>query len=73
MEGDKTPEIPLTAPTFAPAPQQEEIEPRLLELEQDPLNWRELSSSDNLKKLSKKEAKRQEVINGDKSNRGNFV
>lgn len=63
VEGDKTPEIPLTAPTFAPAPQQEEIEPRLLELEQDPLNWRELSSSDNLKKLSKKEAKRQEVIN----------
>lgn len=44
--------------------QQEEVEPRLLELEQDPPNWRELSSSETLSKLSKKETKRQEVING---------
>ncbi|XP_073781195.1 rho guanine nucleotide exchange factor 1 isoform X19 [Danio rerio] len=63
VEGDKTPEIALLTPTFVPAPQQEEIEPRLLELEQDPLNWRELASSESLHKLSKKEAKRQEVIN----------
>ncbi|XP_056330707.1 rho guanine nucleotide exchange factor 1b isoform X4 [Danio aesculapii] len=63
VEGDKTPEIAFPTPTFVPAPQQEEIEPRLLELEQDPLNWRELASSEYLHKLSKKEAKRQEVIN----------
>ncbi|XP_060718264.1 rho guanine nucleotide exchange factor 1b isoform X2 [Tachysurus vachellii] len=43
--------------------QQEEVEPRLLELEQDPPNWRELSSSETLSKLTKKETKRQEVIN----------
>ncbi|KAK3541527.1 hypothetical protein QTP86_028644, partial [Hemibagrus guttatus] len=43
--------------------QQEEVEPRLLELEQDPPNWRELASSETLKKLSKKETKRQEIIN----------
>lgn len=44
--------------------QQEEVEPRLLELEQDPPNWRELASSEVLSKLTKKETKRQEVING---------
>ncbi|XP_053468060.1 rho guanine nucleotide exchange factor 1b isoform X4 [Ictalurus furcatus] len=43
--------------------QQEEVEPRLLELEQDPPNWRELASSEVLSKLTKKETKRQEVIN----------
>lgn len=58
---------PFTGPAFGPFPQQEEIEPRLLELEQDPPNWRELAPSENLKKLSKKEIKRQEVINGNKS------
>ncbi|KAI1901540.1 hypothetical protein AGOR_G00035470 [Albula goreensis] len=42
---------------------QEEMEPRLLELEQDPPNWREQASSDALNSLSKKETKRQEVIN----------
>ncbi|KAJ8273471.1 hypothetical protein GJAV_G00101970 [Gymnothorax javanicus] len=42
---------------------QEELEPRLLELEQDPPNWRELAPSDALSGLSKKETKRQEVIN----------
>lgn len=44
--------------------QQEEVEPRLLELEQDPPNWRELASTEVLSKLTKKETKRQEVING---------
>lgn len=44
---------------------QEEVEPRLLELEQDPPNWRELASSEVLSKLTKKETKRQEVINGE--------
>ncbi|TRY84549.1 hypothetical protein DNTS_001302 [Danionella cerebrum] len=63
VEGDKTPEVPLVAPTFGPFPQQEEVEPRLLELEQDPLNWRELAPGENLQHLSKREAKRQEVIN----------
>ncbi|XP_036414402.1 rho guanine nucleotide exchange factor 1b isoform X2 [Colossoma macropomum] len=57
------PEGTLTASTSGPLPQQEEVEPRLLELEQDPPNWRELASSDVLSKLSKKEMKRQEVIN----------
>ncbi|KAM6967633.1 rho guanine nucleotide exchange factor 1 [Aplochiton taeniatus] len=46
-----------------PAPQQEEVEPRLLELEQDPANWRELADPEALAHLSKKETKRQEVIN----------
>ncbi|KAL6462491.1 hypothetical protein MHYP_G00289130 [Metynnis hypsauchen] len=57
------PEGILTASTSGPLPQQEEVEPRLLELEQDPPNWRELASSEVLNKLSKKEMKRQEVIN----------
>ncbi|XP_061530287.1 rho guanine nucleotide exchange factor 1b isoform X3 [Phycodurus eques] len=41
----------------------EEMEPRLLEFEQDPPNWRELASPEALSGLSKKETKRQEVIN----------
>uniref|UniRef100_A0A4W4H3K7 DH domain-containing protein n=1 Tax=Electrophorus electricus TaxID=8005 RepID=A0A4W4H3K7_ELEEL len=52
-----------TGPDYGPLPQQEEVEPRLLELEQDPPNWRELAPSEVLNKLSKKETKRQEVIN----------
>uniref|UniRef100_A0A3P8SMN7 DH domain-containing protein n=1 Tax=Amphiprion percula TaxID=161767 RepID=A0A3P8SMN7_AMPPE len=40
-----------------------EMEPRLLEFEQDPPNWRELASPEALSSLSKKETKRQEVIN----------
>ncbi|XP_037532788.1 rho guanine nucleotide exchange factor 1b [Nematolebias whitei] len=47
----------------SPSPQLEEIDPRLLEFEQDPPNWRELAPPDALKNLSKKEIKRQEVIN----------
>ncbi|KAL7835707.1 hypothetical protein SRHO_G00280540 [Serrasalmus rhombeus] len=57
------PEGTLTASSSGPSLQQEEVEPRLLELEQDPPNWRELASSEVLSKLSKKEMKRQEVIN----------
>lgn len=57
------PEGLLTGPMSSPLPQQEEVEPRLLELEQDPPNWRELASSDIVSKLGKKEIKRQEVIN----------
>lgn len=56
-----------TGPAFGPFPQQEEMEPRLLELEQDPPNWRVLASSEELNKLSKKEIKRQEIINGSTS------
>lgn len=48
----------------SPSPQLEEMEPRLLEFEQDPPNWRELASPEGLSSLSKKETKRQEVING---------
>ncbi|XP_026084313.1 rho guanine nucleotide exchange factor 1-like isoform X2 [Carassius auratus] len=53
----------VTGPAFGPFLQQEEMEPRLLELEQDPPNWRAIASPEDLKKLSKKEIKRQEVIN----------
>ncbi|XP_072317501.1 rho guanine nucleotide exchange factor 1 isoform X2 [Eucyclogobius newberryi] len=53
---------PGASPT-SPSPQLEEVEPRLLEFEHDPPNWRELASSDTLSHLSKKEIKRQEVIN----------
>ncbi|KAG5842896.1 hypothetical protein ANANG_G00182620 [Anguilla anguilla] len=53
---------PGLASLLAPSPQ-EELEPRLLELEQDPPNWREQAPSDALRNLSKKETKRQEVIN----------
>lgn len=63
VEGGMLPDGPLAGPAFGPFPQ-EEIEPRLLELEQDPPNWRELADGDNLSKLSKMETKRQEVING---------
>ncbi|XP_039536169.1 rho guanine nucleotide exchange factor 1b isoform X2 [Pimephales promelas] len=63
VEGGLLTDGPFTGPAFGPFPQQEEMEPRLLELEQDPPNWRELAPSESLKKLSKKEIKRQEVIN----------
>ncbi|XP_067304728.1 rho guanine nucleotide exchange factor 1 isoform X3 [Pseudorasbora parva] len=63
VEGGLLSDGPFTGPAFGPFPQQEEIEPRLLELEQDPPNWRELAPHESLKKLSKKETKRQEVIN----------
>ncbi|XP_034553075.1 rho guanine nucleotide exchange factor 1b isoform X6 [Notolabrus celidotus] len=56
------PEGPGHSPT-SPSPQLEEMEPRLLEFEQDPPNWRELASPDALTRLSKKETKRQEIIN----------
>ncbi|CAL8289895.1 unnamed protein product [Merluccius merluccius] len=56
------PEGPVSTPT-SPSPQLEEMEPRLLELEQEPANWRELADPDALANLSKKEIKRQEVIN----------
>uniref|UniRef100_A0A673FJ97 Rho guanine nucleotide exchange factor 1-like n=1 Tax=Sinocyclocheilus rhinocerous TaxID=307959 RepID=A0A673FJ97_9TELE len=62
-EGGLLPDGLVTGPAFGPFPQQEEMEPRLLELEQDPPNWRGLASPEDLKKLSKKEIKRQEVIN----------
>lgn len=41
------------------------MDPRFVELEQDPPNWRELASAEDLSGLSKKETKRQEVINGE--------
>ncbi|XP_060937894.1 rho guanine nucleotide exchange factor 1b isoform X1 [Limanda limanda] len=56
------PEGPGHSPT-SPTPQLEEVEPRLLEFELDPTNWREEASPEGLSKLSKKETKRQEVIN----------
>ncbi|KAM6995749.1 rho guanine nucleotide exchange factor 1 isoform 2-T2 [Tautogolabrus adspersus] len=56
------PEGPGHSPT-SPSPQLEEMEPRLLEFEQDPPNWRELASPEALSSLSKKETKRQEIIN----------
>ncbi|XP_068180790.1 rho guanine nucleotide exchange factor 1 isoform X3 [Antennarius striatus] len=56
------PEGPGLSPT-SPSPQLEEMDPRLLEFEQDPPNWRELASPEALSSLSKKETKRQEVIN----------
>ncbi|KAK0150820.1 Rho guanine nucleotide exchange factor 1 [Merluccius polli] len=56
------PEGPVSTPA-SPSPQLEEMEPRLLELEQEPANWRELADPDALANLSKKEIKRQEVIN----------
>lgn len=58
------PEAPGQSPTSS-SPQVEEMEPRLLEFEQDPPNWRELASPEALSSLSKKETKRQEVINGE--------
>ncbi|XP_073340851.1 rho guanine nucleotide exchange factor 1 isoform X4 [Pagrus major] len=56
------PEGPGQSPT-SPSPQLEEMDPRLLEFEQDPPNWRELASPEALSNLGKKETKRQEVIN----------
>ncbi|XP_062841545.1 rho guanine nucleotide exchange factor 1b isoform X2 [Trichomycterus rosablanca] len=58
-----SPEVPVSSPVSGPLVQQEELEPRLVELEQDPPNWKELASSDVLSNLTKKEIKRQEVIN----------
>nr|XP_046256385.1 rho guanine nucleotide exchange factor 1b isoform X2 [Scatophagus argus] len=55
-------EGPIQSPT-TPTPQLEEMDPRLLEFEQDPPNWRELACPEALSSLSKKEIKRQEVIN----------
>ncbi|XP_029306954.1 rho guanine nucleotide exchange factor 1 [Cottoperca gobio] len=55
-------EGPGHSPT-SPSPQLEEMEPRFLEFEQDPPNWRELAPHEALSSLSKKETKRQEVIN----------
>ncbi|XP_051574615.1 rho guanine nucleotide exchange factor 1b isoform X2 [Myxocyprinus asiaticus] len=63
VEGGLLPDGLIAGPVFGPIQSQEEIEPRLLELEQDPPNWREIASSENLGKLGKKETKRQEVIN----------
>ncbi|XP_018587746.1 rho guanine nucleotide exchange factor 1 isoform X3 [Scleropages formosus] len=53
----------LTGSVVGPPPPQEEVDPRLLELEQDPPNWREQVPSADFQSLSKKEIKRQEVIN----------
>ncbi|KAM8735568.1 rho guanine nucleotide exchange factor 1 isoform 3-T3 [Acanthopagrus schlegelii] len=55
-------EGPGQSPT-SPSPQLEEMDPRFLEFEQDPPNWRELASPEALSSLGKKETKRQEVIN----------
>ncbi|XP_038124058.1 rho guanine nucleotide exchange factor 1b isoform X3 [Cyprinodon tularosa] len=63
LEGPAFPsEVPGQPPT-SPSPQLEEIDPRLQELEQDPSSWRQLASPEAVKSLSKKETKRQEVIN----------
>ncbi|XP_068097542.1 rho guanine nucleotide exchange factor 1 isoform X2 [Hyperolius riggenbachi] len=43
--------------------QSEETEPRVLESENDPPNWRELVPPETLLRLTKSEIKRQEVIN----------
>ncbi|KAK9514064.1 hypothetical protein VZT92_027553 [Zoarces viviparus] len=56
------PEGPGHSPT-SPSPHPEEMEPRLLEFESDPPNWRKLAPPEGLSSLSKKETKRQEVIN----------
>ncbi|KAM4735852.1 rho guanine nucleotide exchange factor 1 isoform 2-T7 [Anableps anableps] len=56
------PEVPGLLPT-SPSPQLEEIDPRLQEFDLDPPSWRQLASPEVLKNLSKKETKRQEVIN----------
>lgn len=53
---------PGASPT-SPSPQLEEVEPRLLEFEQDPPNWREQAAPEEVSRLSKKGIKRQEVIN----------
>uniref|UniRef100_A0A665WF01 Rho guanine nucleotide exchange factor (GEF) 1b n=1 Tax=Echeneis naucrates TaxID=173247 RepID=A0A665WF01_ECHNA len=63
---DLQPPLTTTSPaplTPHPSPQLEEMDPRLLEFEHDPPNWRELACPEALSCLSKKEIKRQEVIN----------
>ncbi|XP_075907111.1 rho guanine nucleotide exchange factor 1 isoform X3 [Nelusetta ayraudi] len=55
-------EGPGPSPT-SPSPQLEEMDPRLLEFEADPPNWREMAPPEALGRLGKKETKRQEVIN----------
>ncbi|XP_061573178.1 rho guanine nucleotide exchange factor 1b isoform X2 [Cololabis saira] len=61
-----SPEGPGHSPT-TPSPQLEEMEPRFREFEHDPPNWREAAREagppEALSSLSKKEMKRQEVIN----------
>lgn len=57
-------EGPGPSPT-SPSPQLEEMDPRLLEFEADPPNWREMAPPEALGGLGKKETKRQEVINGE--------
>ncbi|MEQ2170769.1 hypothetical protein GOODEAATRI_003741 [Goodea atripinnis] len=56
-------EVPGPSPTSS-FPHLEEVDPRLQELELDPPSWRQLAFPEVLKNLSKKETKRQEVING---------
>lgn len=63
FEGPAPPEGPGHSPT-SPSPQLEEMEPRFLEFEQEPPNWRDLATPEALSNLNKKEMKRQEVING---------
>uniref|UniRef100_A0A665WFQ1 Rho guanine nucleotide exchange factor (GEF) 1b n=1 Tax=Echeneis naucrates TaxID=173247 RepID=A0A665WFQ1_ECHNA len=61
---DLQPPLTTTSPApLTPSPQLEEMDPRLLEFEHDPPNWRELACPEALSCLSKKEIKRQEVIN----------
>ncbi|KAM5131841.1 rho guanine nucleotide exchange factor 1 isoform 2-T2 [Mantella aurantiaca] len=63
--GNFTPEPGGSAegpPSFL-LPQSEETEPRVLESENDPPNWRELVPPETLLRLTKSEIKRQEVIN----------
>ncbi|MEQ2259156.1 hypothetical protein XENORESO_007731, partial [Xenotaenia resolanae] len=55
-------ELPGPSPTSS-FPHLEEVDPRLQELELDPPSWRQLAFPEVLKNLSKKETKRQEVIN----------
>ncbi|XP_075965576.1 rho guanine nucleotide exchange factor 1 isoform X2 [Anarhichas minor] len=56
------PEGPGHSPT-SPSPHLEEMEPRFLEFESDPPNWRKLAPPEGLSSLSKKETERQGVIN----------
>uniref|UniRef100_A0A8D3A7G7 Rho guanine nucleotide exchange factor (GEF) 1 n=1 Tax=Scophthalmus maximus TaxID=52904 RepID=A0A8D3A7G7_SCOMX len=60
---DLQPPSTTTTSPSPPSPQLEEVEPRLLEFEHDPPNWRDLASPEALPSLGKKETKRQEVIN----------
>ncbi|XP_062394990.1 rho guanine nucleotide exchange factor 1b isoform X2 [Sardina pilchardus] len=63
VDGGLAPAEAAPASPASPSVQQEELDPRIAELEQDPPNWREQAEKDALKELSKKEMKRQEVIN----------